>query len=77
MMNTKVTNQVIQQIVSGTVNNLISSYLVERRSRGLSENTIIYYSKELLYFNSYLDEIGVANLDELNSNEIRQSLIGL
>ena len=76
-MTTKVTNRVIQQIVSGTVSNFINGFLVERRSRGLSKNTILYYSKELRYFNTYLNEIGVINLDDLTSNEIRHYLLGL
>ena len=49
-MSTKVTNQLIQQIVSATVRNYVNGFLLERKSRGLSKWTIKYYSNELRYF---------------------------
>jgi site-specific recombinase XerD len=77
VMATKVTNQLIQQIVEGTVRNFINGFLVERKSRGLSKWTLKYYSNELRYFSQYLDEVGLVTLEELNSDEIRHYLIGL
>ena len=49
-MTTNVTNQLIQQIVSGTVRNYVNGFLVERKSRGLSKLTLKYYDNELRYF---------------------------
>ena len=76
-MTTKVTNQLIQQIVSGTVRNFINGFLIERKSRGLSKWTLKYYSNELRYFSQYLDEVGMINLNDLTSDEIRHYLLGL
>ena len=74
-MSTKVTNQLIQQIVSGTVRNYVNGFLLERKSRGLSKWTIKYYSNELRYFSKFLDKVGVVSLDDLTSDEIRHYLL--
>ncbi len=48
-MTTKVSNQVILQIIAGTVPNLIIGFITERQSRGLSKHTIKYYGNEMRF----------------------------
>jgi len=76
-MSTIVSNQLIQQIVSGTVRNLVNGFLVERQSRGLSKKTIQFYKDELRRFSEYLDKVGVINLEEVTAHEIRKYLLEL
>ena len=44
-MTTKVTNQLIQQIVAWTVHNLVNAFIIGRQSWGLSKHTIKFISK--------------------------------
>ena len=59
------------QIVVGTVCNPVSNFLIRRRSRGLSKNTVWYYTRYLKEFCQCLDPIGVINPDELTAEVIR------
>ena len=76
-MTTKVSNRLIQQIIAGTIENYITGFLVERRSRGLSKRTIQFYADELRFFSEYLNEIGVENIEEMTANVIRHFLLRL
>lgn len=70
-------NTLIFQGVSGTIQDTIKEFLVERRSRRLSPHTVEFYMDELRYFTNYLDTINIVNLEELSPNIIRNYLIHL
>ena len=70
-MKTTTVEHATLQIVSGTVYNTVNNFLIERRSRGLSMNTIWYYTRYLNEFCQCLDPIGVINPDELTADVIR------
>lgn len=76
-MSTRTLDQLTLQIFEGTVQNIINGFIVERKSRGLSPNTIKYYQNELRYFTDFLDSIGAIRIDEVTANIIRQYLLGL
>jgi len=65
------------QIFAGTVRNIAGQFLIERSSRGLSRSTIIFYERYLGYFCTWLDEIGVVSIDELDADLIRKYLLYL
>jgi integrase/recombinase XerD len=76
MNNTRV-DPLLLQIVGGTVHNAVNGFLVERKSRQFSLNTIKLYTLELGYFCTYLDQIGVEMLNELTPDTIRRYLLDL
>lgn len=76
-MTSTVTNQVLLQIVAGTVPHFINGFLTKRQSRGLSKHTIKYCRNELSYFREYLGGIGVVELAEVTSDLIRHYLLNL
>lgn len=76
-METKKLEHRIQQVVFGTVRNIINGFILERQSRGLSKRTIAYYAEKLDYFSRYLDELGVVNIEEVTPELIRQYLLYL
>ena len=69
--------QLILEVVAGTVRNAVSNFLIERRARGLSPRTIGFYRDILGRFCRWLDDVGVIRLDELTPDVIRQFLIYL
>ena len=69
--------QLILEVVAGTVRNAVSNFLTERRARGLSPRTIGFYQDVLGRFCRWLDDVGVVRLDELTPDVIRQFLLYL
>jgi site-specific recombinase XerD len=67
----------LHQIVAGTVHNTVSGFLIDRRSQGLSHNTLRIYTKELGYFLEFLDQQGVVLLEEVTPNVIRLYMLSL
>jgi len=65
----------IQQVVFGTVRNIIAGFIFERQSRGLSKRAIAYYAEKLNYFCRYLDRMGVVNIDKITPELIRKYLL--
>ena len=76
-METKWIDLRIQQVVFGTVRNIVNGFILERKSRGLSKRTVAYYVEKLDYFCRYLDEIGVINVEEITPEILRQYLLYL
>lgn len=68
---------VTQFIVEGTVRHYLAGFTVDRRSRGLARGTIQYYITELNLFCAFLDEQGVAQLEEVTPDLVRKYLLGL
>jgi len=69
--------QLILEVVAGTVKNAVSSFLNERRARGFSPRTIGFYQDILGRFCRWLDDVGVVKLEELTPDVIRQYLLYL
>jgi len=76
-MNTLEIRHMTLQVVAGAIRHSVTGFLLDRRSRNLSHNTIIYYHQELNFFIDFLDSQGVTMLDELNAELIRLYLVGL
>jgi len=70
-------DQLLNQIIAGTVSNIINGFLVDRKSQGLSPKTIRAYSQELDYFREWLDMQGVVNLEEITADVIRSYMLEL
>ena len=76
-MSTQVLNQLLNQVVAGTVRHIVSGFLVDCRARRLSPKTIRAYSQELRYFCDWLDGQGVVELEELAAEDVRLYLVQL
>ena len=77
MPSTQVEQTTHLKIIAGTVAHVINSFMVERRSRRLSEHSIRFYEVELGLFSKWLDRQGVISLDELTADVIRLYLMAL
>ena len=76
-MDTKIYDPGIMQVVFGTPRNIVNGFILERRSRGLSKNTIHYYEEKLRFFCEYLDELGILKINEITPEIIRSYLLYL
>jgi integrase/recombinase XerD len=76
-MNTTKLGHMTLQVVAGAVRQAVTAFLLDRRSRNLSRNTITFYSLELGYFADFLDGQGVTMLDEVTPEVIRLYLTTL
>jgi len=56
---------------------LIESFLIDRRSQGLSPNTIEFYTKKLQYFQKYCERQALTQISQLTSDFIRKYLLEL
>ncbi len=55
----------VKEIIAGTVDFMVSGFLMDCRARNLSPNTIRIYTVELSYFLTFLDQQGVVKESEL------------
>ncbi len=55
----------------------IPVFLIDRQARGRSNNTILFYKKELNWFLDYANILGVKHLEELEAKHIRLYFIKL
>lgn len=76
-MPTQTIDQLLNQVVSGTICNIVSGFIVDRKAQGLSPKTIRAYSQELRYFMNWCDQQGVNTLPELTADVIRLYLLNL
>ncbi len=58
-MNTTEIRHMTLQVVQGAIRHSVTGFLLDRRSRNLSHNTITYYRQELNFFTDFLDRQGV------------------
>jgi len=56
---------------------LVESFLIDRRSQGLSPNTIEFYTKKLQYFQKYCERQALTQVSQLTSDFIRRYLLEL
>ncbi len=56
---------------------LIESFLIDRRSQGLSPDTIEFYTKKLQYFQKYCERQALTQISQLTSDFIRKYLLEL
>ena len=71
------TNQRIFQIVEGTLSNALSSFFIDRKSRGLSKRTIDYYEEKLFRFQKYTNNQGIQYLHEITPDYLRLYMLQL
>lgn len=55
----------------------ITSFIVDRRTRNLSQNTIDYYSYQLKILEKWGDQNGVSTIEDLTADAIRKHLLWL
>ena len=67
----------IQVIFQGTFRHVLAGFLLERRSRGLAKGTVEYYQGELDLFSEFLDQAGITQFEEVDSETIRRYLLHL
>jgi len=68
---------IVNQIVSGTIANIANGFLIDARSRGLSQNTIRDYTNEITALLKWAECQGVNTLEELTADVIRKYLLSL
>ena len=56
---------------------LVESFLIDRRSQGLSPDTIEFYTKKLQYFQKYCERQALTQISQLTSGFIRRYLLEL
>ena len=56
---------------------LVESFLIDRRSQGLSPDTIEFYTKKLQYFQKYCERQALTQISQLTSDFIRRYLLEL
>ncbi len=54
---------------------LIESFLIDRRSQGLSPETIDFYTKKLKYFQRYCEGLALTQISQLTSDIIRRYIL--
>ena len=54
---------------------LIESFLIDRRSQGLSPGTIEFYTKKLKYFQQYCEGFALTQVSQLTSDFIRRYIL--
>jgi len=54
---------------------LVESFLIDRRSQGLSPDTIEFYTKKLQYFQKYCERQALTQISQLTSDFIRRYLL--
>ena len=76
-MPTNTLDQLLNQVVCGTIRNIAGGFIIDRKSQGLSPKTIRAYSQELRYFMDWCDQQGVNTLTDLTADVIRLYLLNL
>ena len=56
---------------------LIESFLIDRKSQGLSPDTIDFYAKKLKYFLKYCEGQALIQVSQLTTDMIRRYVLGL
>jgi len=56
---------------------LIESFLIDRRSQGLSPETIDFYTKKLKYFQAYCEGLALTQVSQLTPDIIRRYILGI
>src|SRR3972149_9322020 len=76
-MDTKNLTDVTLQIIAGTAQHAIQCFLLDRRSRNLSLETLDFYNRELKLFVRYAHNQGVIMLSDVTPDLIRRCLLDL
>jgi site-specific recombinase XerD len=71
------TNRRILQILDGTIDNALSGFITDRRSRQLSPRTIDYYQEKLTAFRKFIGEQGIEHLREITAEVLRLYMLNL
>ncbi len=53
----------------------INAFIVDRKARGLTNNTLLYYQRKLKQFNEYAESQAVTRISQLDATTIRQFLL--
>jgi integrase/recombinase XerD len=67
----------IRNIPSTDLPWVLTAYLVDRQARGLSPQTIDYYSDELRKLQTYLEGRGIQHTEDVSADALRQYLLDL
>jgi integrase/recombinase XerD len=64
-----------RQFFSGSPQNILAGFLLDRQIRGLAAGTIEYYRGELELLCRFLDSIGVIHVEEITPDVLRRYLV--
>ena len=53
----------------------IEGFLIDRKARGLTDNTLLFYTRKLKQFNQFAETQAVTRLSQIDANLIRQYLL--
>jgi site-specific recombinase XerD len=78
---TKVTSKIMNTDMIIQVNDYlvtwIDGFLMDRKARGLTENTLLFYTRKLRQFNEFAEGQAVTRVSQIDANLIRQFLLWL
>lgn len=63
--------------VTYTIKNAVRNFIIDRRVRGCSANTIRYYTDELTLLTKWLDAEGVSDMGEVDADLLREFFLDL
>lgn len=69
------TNMIIQ--VNDYLVTWIDGFLIDRKARGLTENTLLFYTRKLKQFHEFAEQQAVTNVSQIDANLLRQFLLWL
>src|SRR5262245_33346316 len=55
----------------------IEGFLIDRKARGLTENTLLFYTRKLRQFHEFSEGQAVTRVSQIDANLIRQFLLWL
>lgn len=67
----------IQSLEQGTILDWLEGFMLDRRSRRLSQGTITYYKKKLNKFAGYLTDLGLYDIEDITPAVIRTFIVWL
>src|SRR5215510_15025727 len=72
IMNTDMIIQVNDYLITW-----IDGFLIDRKARGLTENTLLFYTRKLRQFHEFSEGQAVTRVSQIDANPIRQFLLWL
>jgi site-specific recombinase XerD len=76
-LSTQRNDQGIRLVRSSPLSQDIAAFLIDRRARNLSPETIEFYRKKLKYLGEFLEQAGIQDTESITPHDLRRLLVGL
>jgi len=74
-LNDKIPNTEMIPEINDYLLTWIEGFIIDRKARGLTDNTLLFYTRKLRQFNEFLETQAITRLSQVDSNLIRQYLL--